>query len=232
MKGALWTGFLTGLWLSLSFGPVFFMLISTSIKKGIREALLFDAGVFLSDIFYIVIAFFGASIVLNNEVYKDLIALIGGGILIVFGIFPFFNFKKRTVSEPDNEPEIIHNIDDVLENIDKPLQAKGIKATGGLHSLGLITKGFIVNFLNPSVLIIWFTAAAGAFATFENKQSLVITYFLATLVTYFGIDLAKIYLAVGLKKFLNPNALTIVQRISGIIIIIFGAYLIFTTIEW
>jgi threonine/homoserine/homoserine lactone efflux protein len=80
MKGALWTGFLTGLWLSMSFGPVFFMLLSTSIKKGIKEALLFDTGVFLSDLFYIIIAFFGASIVLNNEMYKDLIAIIGGGI--------------------------------------------------------------------------------------------------------------------------------------------------------
>ncbi len=232
MKGALWTGFLTGLWLSLSFGPVFFMLLSTSIKKGIKDALLFDAGVFLSDIFYIIIAFFGASIVLNNEMYKDLIALIGGGILIVFGLIPFFNFKKGNVNKEPEEPEIVNNIDDVIDNIDKPLKASGIKATGGLRSLGLISKGFIVNFLNPSVLIIWFTAAAGAFATFENKHSLVISYFLATLITYFGIDLAKIYLAVSLKRFLNPKALGLIQKLSGVVIIIFGAYLIFTTIEW
>ena len=232
MKGALWTGFLTGLWLSMSFGPVFFMLISTSIKKGIKEALLFDAGVFLSDIFYIIIAFFGASIVLNNETYKDLIAFIGGGILIIFGIVPFFYLKKENEIVEPKEPEIIHNIDDVLHNINKPLEASGIKASGGLNSLGLIAKGFFVNFLNPSVLIIWFTAAAGAFATFENKQSLVISYFLATLITYFGIDLAKIYLAVKLKGFLNTKALTMIQKLSGVVIIIFGAYLILTTIKW
>jgi len=231
MKGALWTGFLTGLWLSLSFGPVFFMLLSTSIKKGVKEAIIFDTGVFLSDVFYIVIAFFGASIILNNEVYKDLIALIGGGILIVFGIIPFFNLKKVNVSDEEEEPGIMHNIDDVLNNIDKPLKASGIRATGGLKSLGLIAKGFFVNFLNPTVLIIWFTAAAGAFATFDNRQSLVITYFLATLTTYFGIDIAKIYLAVSLKRFLNPKALTLIQRLSGVVIIVFGAYLIFTAID-
>src|SRR5690554_6997818 len=38
-------------------GPAFFVLLETSIKKGIRAALAFDAGVLISDIIYIVIAY-------------------------------------------------------------------------------------------------------------------------------------------------------------------------------
>ena len=50
MVGAIWKGFLTGIWLSMSFGPVFFLLIQTSIRKGIKHALFFDLGVFMSDL--------------------------------------------------------------------------------------------------------------------------------------------------------------------------------------
>jgi threonine/homoserine/homoserine lactone efflux protein len=232
MKGAIWTGFLTGLWLSMSFGPVFFMLLSTSIKKGAKEALLFDAGVFISDMLYIVIAILGATIILDNEIYKDLIAIIGGIILIIFGLLPFFNSKKEQISTESIEPEIVNSIDNVMNNINKPLEATGIKANGGLKNLGLITKGFVMNFLNPSVLIIWFTAAAGAFATFDKKQSLVISYFIVTLITYFGIDILKIYLAVKLKKFLNTNSLTFIHKLSGVVIIVFGTYLIIEAVKW
>jgi threonine/homoserine/homoserine lactone efflux protein len=37
MEGAIWNGFIMGLGLSFSFGPVFFLLIQTSIDKGWRE---------------------------------------------------------------------------------------------------------------------------------------------------------------------------------------------------
>ena len=47
----------TGVILSLMIGPAFFLLLETSIKKGVRAALAFDLGIFLSDLFYIVIAY-------------------------------------------------------------------------------------------------------------------------------------------------------------------------------
>jgi threonine/homoserine/homoserine lactone efflux protein len=201
---AVWKGFLTGLWLSMSFGPVFFILIQTSIKKGIKGAVVFDTGVLLSDIFYITIAFFGAEIILENDSYRYWIALIGGLLLIVFGVIPFFNPKKKA-STP--------NLDD-------------LSIVTRLNYSGLIAKGFLINLLNPSVLFIWFGAATVAFATFADKKSFVLLYFAATLITYFGIDLAKVYLAHKLKRFLNPAALLLINRISGFIILVFGVYLI------
>jgi threonine/homoserine/homoserine lactone efflux protein len=201
---AVWKGFLTGLWLSMSFGPVFFMLIQTSIKKGIKDALVFDSGVFLSDIFYITIAFFGAEIILDNDNYRYWIALIGGLVLIVFGLMPFFTPPKK-VASPD------------MSELSKVTR---------LNYHGLIAKGFLVNLLNPSVLFIWFGAATVAFATFADNKPLVILYFVSTLATYFGIDLVKVYLALKLKRFLNPKALLLINRISGLIILVFGVYLI------
>jgi threonine/homoserine/homoserine lactone efflux protein len=201
---AVWKGFLTGLWLSMSFGPVFFILVQTSIKKGIIDALVFDSGVFLSDVFYITIAFFGAEIILENDEYRYWIALIGGLVLIVYGLVPFLKHQKEVATPDLNE----------------------LSKVARLNYPGLIAKGFLVNLLNPSVLFIWFGAATVAFATFADKKSLVIIYFVATLITYFGIDLVKVYLALKLKRYLNPRALFLITRISGLIILVFGAYLI------
>jgi len=204
ITGAIWKGFLTGVWLSMSFGPVFFLLIQTSIRIGVRHALFFDLGVLLSDLLYIIVAFFGASIILENETYKDWIGLIGGIVLIIFGLLPFVNPPKETTHPVDSE----------------------IQAVGKLNPIGLILKGFFINLLNPSVLFIWFGAATVAFATFHGQRFPVAVFFLVTLATYFGIDIAKIYLALKLKRFLNPAGLLVVNRVSGLIIMIFGLYLI------
>ena len=42
-------GIVTGFILSIMVGPVFFVLLETSIKKGVRAALAFDLGVLLND---------------------------------------------------------------------------------------------------------------------------------------------------------------------------------------
>ena len=47
-----------GIILSFTIGPVFFVLLETSATKGFKSALIFDSGVILADIFFILIAFF------------------------------------------------------------------------------------------------------------------------------------------------------------------------------
>jgi threonine/homoserine/homoserine lactone efflux protein len=177
------------------------------VQKGIRSALFFDLGVLLSDLFYIIISFFGASIILGNDHYRDIIGIAGGLILVMFGLLPFFQ-KTRTP--------------DVNSDIELPTATrKGM--------IGQVVKGFLVNVLNPSVLLIWFGATTVAFSAYSGNSSMVGLYFLSTLLTYFGIDVAKVYLALKLKRFLNARTLQLVNRISGALIIAFGLYLVVTT---
>ena len=56
-------GIVTGFILSIMIGPVFFVLLETSIRKGVKAAIAFDIGVLLNDILYILIA-----LVFYNEV--------------------------------------------------------------------------------------------------------------------------------------------------------------------
>ena len=99
MGSAIWNGFIMGLGLSFSFGPVFFMLIQTSIDKGWKESLIFDAGVLLSDFIIIAAAMLiiftlGVDVDFSNPRIQFWSAIIGAIILIVFHKrFVFAPFK-------------------------------------------------------------------------------------------------------------------------------------------
>jgi len=210
MEGAIWNGFIMGLGLSFSFGPVFFILIQTSIDKGWRESLIFDAGVLISDLIIIAVAMMlifsmGINIDFQNPAIKFWSTMLGAAILIIFGLVLVLNPKK----------------DNSLTNTSE------LKQVAKLSSSSLFFKGLGINFLNPSVFLIWFGAVPAVAAGFEGEMDLVLTFFASTLVSYFVIDLGKIYAARKLKRFLTPKAITAFHRISGIIFLSIAAWLIY-----
>jgi threonine/homoserine/homoserine lactone efflux protein len=73
-------------------GPVFFILIETSIRRGFRAAVAFDLGVLLSDAVYILFAkvFIAEVSLIDTTENKALFGFIGGGLFIVYGIYNFF----------------------------------------------------------------------------------------------------------------------------------------------
>jgi threonine/homoserine/homoserine lactone efflux protein len=71
-----------GIFLSFMIGPVFFILLETSIIKGFRAAIVFDMGVVVGDIVFIGIAYLGSYRLIQS--LKDKPALfIFGGILMI-----------------------------------------------------------------------------------------------------------------------------------------------------
>jgi len=69
-----------GFLLSVMVGPVFFILLETSLTKGIRAALALDIGVFISDILYILFAlsFVDQISSINSGENKLIFGFIGG----------------------------------------------------------------------------------------------------------------------------------------------------------
>ena len=79
IKNAIFFGF----FLSFMIGPVFFMLIQTSIVKGSRAAIAFNLGVILGDVAFIVIAYFGRRHLLEGITDDSRLFVISGFIFIV-----------------------------------------------------------------------------------------------------------------------------------------------------
>ncbi len=89
-----------GLLLSVMVGPAFFVMIETSITKGIKSALFLDLGVLISDLMYVTIAF-----VFFNEVTELMegknqyfLKIIGGAFFIILGIVHVLKKKALFIS--------------------------------------------------------------------------------------------------------------------------------------
>jgi threonine/homoserine/homoserine lactone efflux protein len=134
-----------GFILSIMIGPVFFVLMETSITKGFKAAMMLDLGVLISDIFYVVIALFFAyqlkSIDVGDFKNNMILSLFGGGLFISYGIYYLF-LKKEKVAAVITEGQEIANV---------PSKASRD------YTL-LVFKGFTLNFLNPGVIIYWFAS--------------------------------------------------------------------------
>ena len=76
---------LIGFFMAFMIGPVFFMLIQTSILKGARAAIVFDLGVMLGDISFILIAYYGSRPLLEKIKDDPRLFFIGGFVLIIYG---------------------------------------------------------------------------------------------------------------------------------------------------
>lgn len=199
-----------GLILSIMLGPVFFIILDTSIKKGIKSALFLDLGVLTSDLMYISIAY-----IFVNQVTKlqegnnaSWLLIVGGSVFIIFGLM---TLKKRN-------PKI-------KKNAIKPSELKSN------NYFTTILKGFFLNAVNPGVLFYWLTIISTLRGKDElfgfNENMTVILYLLVILITFFGIDVLKIVYANKLKNILTPGWLLIINRVLGIILICFGFIFLF-----
>jgi LPXTG-motif cell wall-anchored protein len=88
-----------GFLLSVMVGPVFFVLLETSITKGARSALMLDLGVFISDIIYILCACIFATQIKNFTDNADnnntLLAVIGGILFLGYGLYILLKKQKN-----------------------------------------------------------------------------------------------------------------------------------------
>ena len=90
-----------GFFLAFMIGPVFFMLIETSITKGVRAAVAFDVGVIIADVIFIAIAYLSSFQLLENLSNLPGLYIFGGTILSVYGLIILI--KKPNEKEIENE---------------------------------------------------------------------------------------------------------------------------------
>lgn len=189
-------GIAFGLLLTILIGPVFFTLIQTSIIKGFNKAILVAIGIAISDILYIVLAYFGVSQFLNSSGYDHSVAYIGGGILIAFGLFSFLKARQPM-----------------------KIQSEAIEAKGFFR---FIFKGLIINGISPFVLIFWVGAMSLATARYHYQGSQLIIFFSIIIAVVLGTDILKAYLAGRLRSLFTPRLFKILNIVVGLALTIFG----------
>ena len=197
-----------GFLLSVMVGPVFFILLETSITKGVRASLYLDLGVFISDVIYILFAFIFASQIksFTNDATNNnfILGLIGGVLFVGYGIYTLFSKSNQEIT-PKKKSTTSKNNDSVV--------------------LGI--KGFMLNFANPAVLFYWLgIIAQGNQVTDKDHPGQLIIFVILVLATYFGIDVLKILGAKKLRPLVTDSLLLALNRLIGIVFTVFGVFLI------
>jgi threonine/homoserine/homoserine lactone efflux protein len=195
-----------GFFLSFMIGPVFFVLLETSVVKGFRAAVMFDLGVVLADIVFITIAFFSSYRLIQSIKDDPALFIFGGIVMLTYGIISFINNRKQ-------EKKI---------NIDA-IDPKELAKT---NYLSLFIKGFFLNFINIGVLGFWLAILITIGPQLELKTSRMLTFFITLIITYFITDLFKILLAKQLRKQLNPKNILLIKKFISIVLIVCGVVLL------
>jgi threonine/homoserine/homoserine lactone efflux protein len=206
-------GLLLGIILSISIGPVIFAILKQSLTNGKRAGYLFVAGVSASDISLLLICNLFTQLFTLVLEHKSTIALVGAGFLLLMGLYTLF-FKKIY-------------IDKDAEAGEKQISKRGL--------VGIFVAGFLMNTLNPNVFLFWFawTAAIGTSAAeVSNPLYYKLLVFGTCLLFVLLSDLAKVALAGRLRPRLTDKILLWVNRIAGIIILIFSAALFYSAINY
>ena len=206
MTEALLKGIALGFILVLSVGPVIFTIIKQSLTNGHKGGLAFVAGVWFSDILLVMLCNVFTSLVSTLMEYKQAIGVIGGCFLLGLGVYYLF-FKKISLGT------------DPKDKFVKFSKSDYVKAA---------TSGFLINTLNPSLILFWLINATAFTATHTLQQRIVI--FSVCILLNILADVLKVMLAGKLRQRLTVHNISIINKISGTILICFSFALMYSAI--
>ena len=190
-----------GFFTAFIMGPVFWVLLETSITKGFKAAVAFDLGVMFADVCFIGVCYLGSFQLLEDEQNKQGLFVLGGTILLLYGLFSWINRAKKNKDNLD--------IQESKENY-----------------FGLAAKGFAINILNVGVFIFWGGVTIVSSPASGKSFTTFVLFFSIVLLSYFITDLLKISVANRFKSLLTGKGIVIVNSIVSLILVVSGVVLI------
>jgi len=186
-------GLITGIGMLIFVGPVFFTLLQAAFQYGFRSGFAVAFGIFVSDVVCVILCKMGADAFFTQETNHFWIGVAGGILLIGMGI----NYLVNPNAAKTTEIEL-----------------------SASDYIGYFVKGFLVNFVNPFVFVIWMGVSAKAISSFGNANANL--FLSAVLLGILLTDTLKAAFAYKIKPFLNQNTLLYLYKVVGFLLIVFG----------
>jgi threonine/homoserine/homoserine lactone efflux protein len=206
MGEALLVGCVLGFFLVISVGPVIFTIIKQSLNNGIKGGFSFVAGVWLSDII-LVIASNVFTVLVNDALkYKKVIGYAGSIFLIGMGAFYLFLKKVQLRTDAEGNEVRFRKRD----------------------AARIFLSGFLINTLNPVLLLTWLLYALAFSVKYDIEQRIVI--FATCILINIGADILKVVLAEKIRTKLTIHNISLINKVAGTILIVFGGFLLYQTI--
>ena len=204
-------GLSLGLFMAISVGPTILAIIRYSVNHSYKAGLAFVLGVSLSDIIYVTVANLMSPLMNMLSKYDTWLAYGGSVILMVMGLNGLL--KKQIPKRPGEEV---------------------ITLTGG-HYFRIWLSGFLINTINPGVVINWLAAVKIVSKTTEDyspQQDTLyrIIFFGTCLILVLGIDFLKVLLADKIRGWLTLKRIMVLNKISAACLFGIGIFILLFTL--
>ena len=206
MGEAFIVGCVLGFFLVISVGPVIFTIIKQSLNNGMKGGFSFVAGVWLSDLILVIASNMFSVLVSDVLKYKKVIGYAGSLFLIGMGVYYLFLKKVNIKTDGDGNVTRFRKRD----------------------AARIFISGFLINTLNPVLILTWFLYAIGFSIKYDIQQRIVI--FATCLSINIGSDILKVLLAEKLRSKLTVHNISVINKIAGTILVAFGGFLLYETI--
>lgn len=198
MTSALIAGLAFGFVMTISVGPAIFAILKYSISYGWKAGVSFVIGVALSDFIYVFIANRASGFLSELLTHEKFIGYSGSIVFILVGVYSYFKKIKVTRNKQDNA------------------------TVSSKDYWKIFSSGFILNSLNPGVILTWITAVAAI----SNMSTIYrFVFFSSCLGTILSFDFLKVFLAQVIRTKLTPRNIVYLNRISAICMFGIGLFL-------
>lgn len=228
-------GVLLGVSLSLMVGPAMFMLLQVCIKHGFKRGFALSMGVLTSDVFILLLCYFGASQVIGDNPRENMyIGLIGGMVMLIFGSYSFFRGGKKdklhhTSYKGLKDGTFIKEVELKEMNSAAEKEVNEIDRLSEPRRFTFFVKGFLLNLANPGIWFLWIVTMAKVVSIFPDDYLHISLFFVSVFVTIVSFDLLKNLFSCYLKNKLNDHIIAMINKVVGLIIMGFGVFIIINT---
>lgn len=183
-------------------GPVFFAMIKTSIERGFKAGFSLAIGVIISDVVLIGLVLFGSQFFEYKSEFDKYVGTVGGAFLLAVGIYYLLSKIK------------VHYDNATLQKVSKR---------------NYILKGFLMCILTPSTLMFWIIVSGIISVKLNNMLTEKLVCFFIAMATQLSIDATKSFYSSKLRYKIKEDALKKLNKIAGVVIILFAIWLIVKT---
>ncbi|MFZ4543517.1 MAG: LysE family translocator [Saprospiraceae bacterium] len=197
-------GILLGLLLSYLPGPLFFGLLQVGIERGFKAAVAYATGIWISDVLFVLLTYFGVAYLValtKIQGFNIILAMIGGGILIVSGLGTLLA-----------KPTYLQHESKIIDHVSK---------------FGIFLRGFFFNLFNPGTIFFWLGVSSQLSAHQPGPQKALL-FFSGMWFGLVSSDILKAYLAKQIKEKMTGKILWYIKILISLILIGFGFFLIFS----
>lgn len=195
-----------GITLTVMIGPVFFSHLQTTLYRGFKAGMILLIGIVISDLAQIFLTYIGTAQIVGSHKNELLLGIIGGSLLISFGVFSYFKKLRFKDLRPKESP---------------------IMVSGALANF---FKGFFLNFFNPFVWLFWIGVVSLVNSEMGDSKLNVFIFFAVLEGVYLVLNVLKAFAAYKVKKFVRPKTIVIINKTVGASLVIFGIILILRVI--